>query len=89
MPPALIPPAVLLLLLPISHGLWNLLPELRFLQFPWRWLVVLEAPMAIFLAAAVWPTTRTRRIAVVLVCSACFLGLTFLAARCWFQACDD
>jgi len=88
-PPALIPPAVLLLLLPISHGLWNLLPELRFLQFPWRWLVVLEAPMAIFLAAAVWPTTRTRRIAVVLVCSACFLGLTFLAARCWFQACDD
>jgi len=88
-PLALIPPAVLLLLLPISHWLWNLLPELRFLQFPWRWLVALEAPMAIFLAAAVWPSNRRRRIAVTVACSACFLGLTLYAGFTWFQACDD
>ena len=30
-------------------------PKLRFLQFPWRWLVALEAPMGIFFAAAIWP----------------------------------
>ena len=54
-PLALIPVAVLLLQLPISLPLWNLLPKLRFLQFPWRWLVVLEAPLGIFFAAAIWP----------------------------------
>ena len=56
-PLALIPLAVLFLQLPISLPVWNLLPKLRFLQFPWRWLVVLEAPMAIFVAAAVWPSS--------------------------------
>jgi hypothetical protein len=40
---------------PLACLLWNLLPKLRFLQFPWRWLVVLEAPMGLFFAAAVWP----------------------------------
>jgi hypothetical protein len=44
-PLALIPVAVLLLQLPFTLPLWNLLPKLRFLQFPWRWLVVVEAPM--------------------------------------------
>ena len=55
LPLALIPAAVLVLLLPFSQPVWNLLPKLRFLQFPWRWLVVVEAPMAVLFAAAVWP----------------------------------
>jgi len=54
-PLAVIPAAVLVLLLPFSLPVWNLLPKLRFLQFPWRWLVVVEAPMAVFFAAAIWP----------------------------------
>ena len=53
---ALIPVAVLLLQFPLSLPVWNTLPKLRFLQFPWRWLVVLEAPMGIFFASAVWFT---------------------------------
>ncbi len=48
LPLALIPVAILFLQFPISQPVWNALPKLRFLQFPWRWLVVLEAPMAIF-----------------------------------------
>jgi hypothetical protein len=91
-PLALIPAAVLFLLFPVSHQLWNLLPELRFLQFPWRWLLTVEAPMAIFLAAAVWPRDSARcwrRVAVGLVCSAVFLAITSYAARSLYQGCDE
>jgi hypothetical protein len=89
LPLALIPAAVLFLLLPISLPVWNALPKLRFLQFPWRWLVVLEAPMAIFLAAAVWSTRHWRRVAVAAVCAAFFLTATWAAGQLFFQVCDD
>jgi hypothetical protein len=99
-PLALIPLAILFLQLPISLPVWNLLPKLRFLQFPWRWLVVLEAPMAIFAAAAVWPRGRTgelprqsarlwRQIAVVAACAVIFAGCTFASGLLFFQVCDD
>jgi hypothetical protein len=52
-PLALVPLGALFLLLPISLPVWDLLPKMRFLQFPWRWLVVLEAPLGIFVASAV------------------------------------
>lgn len=87
LPLSLIPPAVLFLQLPISLAVWNLLPKLRFLQFPWRWLVVLEAPMAIFFAAAVWPVRRGRQVVVAAVCAALFFAATLFAARSFFQAC--
>jgi len=89
---ALIPIAVLLLQLPISLPLWNLLPKLRFLQFPWRWLVVLEAPMGLFFAAAVWPGVSARRwlrMAVPAVCAILFFASTAIAAVYFFQPCDD
>jgi hypothetical protein len=91
-PLALIPLAVLFLQLPLSLTLWNLLPKLRFLQFPWRWLVVLEAPMGLFFAAAVWPGDPARRwirVAVATVCAALFLASTAIAAVYFFQPCDD
>ncbi len=74
-PLALIPVIVLFLQFPFSLPIWNILPKLRFLQFPWRWLVVLEAPIGIFFAAALWPTRRWLRIAAVAAaCSAIFLS---------------
>jgi hypothetical protein len=88
-PLALIPLAVLLLQLPLSLPVWNLLPRLRFLQFPWRWLVVLEAPMALFFAAAIWPTRRWLRVAVVALCAAFFMAATAFVAKDFYQACDD
>jgi len=91
-PLALIPIAVLFLQLPVSLALWNLLPKLKFLQFPWRWLVVLEAPMGIFFAAAIWPRVgarRWQRVVMPAACSALFLGSTAVAAAYFFQPCDD
>jgi hypothetical protein len=86
---ALVSCAILILQLPISLPLWNVLPKLRFLQFPWRWLVALEAPMGVFVAAAVWPFSRSRRLWLIGGCATAFLGLTFVAGRFFFQVCDD
>ena len=88
----LIPVAILVLQLPVSLPVWNLLPRLRFLQFPWRWLVALEAPMGIFLAAAVWPgplARRWTRIAAGTGCAGAFLAATAMAGVLFFQVCDD
>ena len=41
-PLALIPVVILFLQFSISLPIWNALPKLRFLQFPWRWLVALS-----------------------------------------------
>jgi hypothetical protein len=87
LPLVLIPPAVLILLLPVSLPVWNLLPELRLLQFPWRWLVVLEAPMAICFAAAVWPGRRTLRVPLIAASAALFVTVSLAASHWWFIEC--
>jgi hypothetical protein len=89
MPLALMPVVILLLQFPISGWLWNLLPEMRYLQFPWRWLVVLQAPMAIFFASAVWVSRPRIRTVVVAACAAVFVAATAFAGWNFFQFCDD
>jgi hypothetical protein len=86
-PLALIPIVVLFLQFSFSRPLWNLLPELRFLQFPWRWLLIIEAPMAIFLASAFWPRGKGmwRRAIFSLSSAAVFAGLTACAGKYLFQ----
>jgi hypothetical protein len=89
LPLALIPPVALFLQFPISLPVWNLLPKMRFLQYPWRWVLVAEAPMAIFFAAAVWPGSAARRWrqgAVVAVCAVFFVTATACAARSFLRA---
>ncbi len=85
-PLATIPAAVLLLQLPISLPLWNALPKLRFLQFPWRWLVAVEAPMALLLAA-LWPRGRRARIWVVAGCAVYFVASSITAGVFFHQHC--
>ncbi len=41
------------LMLPPSAFLWRHLPKLRFLQFPWRWLMPLDFALVFFVAAAI------------------------------------
>ncbi|HEY6488152.1 MAG: hypothetical protein WCC26_16160 [Terracidiphilus sp.] len=71
-PLALIPVAVLLMQLPVSEPLWRTLPGLRFLQFPWRWLVLMNAPVAVFFAAAVWVTPLRGRVPILAGCAILF-----------------
>ncbi len=61
--------AAALLMLPITLVFWKYLPELRFVQLPWRWLLCLNVPFALFLAMA-WRRWLTR----LLIC-AVMLGL--------------
>jgi hypothetical protein len=86
-PLAAIPVVVLFFSFPLSRPLWVLLPEMRFLQYPWRLLEAVEAPMAIFVVAAIWPATRRARIVVLSVCAAWFVASTFFAGTYFFQAC--
>jgi hypothetical protein len=90
LPLAVVPVGVLMLQLPVSHPVWILLPKLRYLQFPWRWLVALEAPMGVFLAAAVWPQKgRWQRWLVGAVAATAFAGCMLHARQEYFQACSD
>ncbi len=86
-PLAAIPVAISFFLFPVSRPLWHLLPEMPFLQYPWRWLEAVEAPMAIFFVAAIWPSGRRARLALLVVCSAAFLAATPSASRYFFQVC--
>jgi len=86
-PMAVIPAAILFLLLPISQPIWTWIPYLRILQFPWRWLVVLEAPMAIWFALAIWSDRRSARVPVIAASAVLFAGISILAQKWWWTEC--
>ena len=75
-PLALIPVVVLLMQLPLSEPAWKWLPALRYLQFPWRWLVLMNAPLALFFAAAVWVNPLRGRVSLAAVCALVFFVST-------------
>jgi hypothetical protein len=85
---ALVPAAILFLQFPVSLFLWNAVPRLRMLQFPWRWLVVLEAPMGILFAASLWPMKRWRKICLAIACAVLFAGAAFATRYLFLQSCD-
>ena len=86
---AVIPALILFLQFPISAFVWNALPKLRFLQFPWRWLVVLQGPMGIFFASAIWVARVRWRLLVLSVCAVFFFAVTGVAGYLFFQSCDE
>jgi len=42
-----------LLMFSISNAAWIMLPKLRFMQFPWRWLLCMGVPLTLFVTIAV------------------------------------
>jgi len=88
LPLALLIPILFVVQLPISAPLWNLLPKLQFLQFPWRWLVVLGIPFAIFLAAATPLSSRAARRWSALVWTVILATIAVAATLLFVQFCD-
>jgi hypothetical protein len=78
--------AATLLMFRVTAILWNVLPELRFVQFPWRWMSILAVAFAVFVGAAVSRHLGWLVAAVVLV----ILGGTgvFLAKHGWWDGND-
>jgi hypothetical protein len=83
--------ASVLLMLRVSNPLWILLPKLRFVQFPWRWMSVPALAFAVFAGAALsrriaqwyWAAGMIAILAVVLVGSA-----TYMVRHTWWDAED-
>ncbi|PYT61411.1 MAG: hypothetical protein DMG35_09410 [Acidobacteria bacterium] len=81
--------AATILMLRPSSILWTLLPELRFLQFPWRWMAILAVPYSYFGAAAIARRRGTwvwSAVGMVVLASAG--TATFLVHQAWWDT-DD
>ncbi len=83
--------AIVFLQFRFSEWLWRTLPELKYLQFPWRWLLVLAIVGAALAGLAIRHEQTTRqavaRRAAILLALAC--GMAALSAIVFWQPCDD
>ena len=80
-------PLILLLQLPVGDVIWKHTPHMKFLQFPWRWLVALSL-VACVLAGMTLDKTRVKARAawvLLLIIAAMAIGGGLL----FFQPCDD
>ena len=78
------------LMLRISNILWEALPQLRFVQFPWRWMSILAIPFAVFISAAIvqkrargYSAAAMIAVLAVLACTA-----TYMVRRTWWDSED-
>ena len=81
--------AATILMLRPSSILWTLLPELRFVQFPWRWMAILALAYSYFGSAAIAGRRGTwvwSAVAVVVLASGG--TATFLVHQAWWDAND-
>jgi hypothetical protein len=79
--------AITLLLFPFSEIAWLLLPKLRFMQLPWRWLLCLNVIFALL-----FPLAWRRRVPRILICVAMLLVLAagwLLVQPPWWEKTRD
>jgi hypothetical protein len=86
---AILIPLLFVLQFSFSAPVWNLLPELQFLQFPWRWLAILGIPFSIFLAAATPMATHRARVVSVIVWTIALIAFAGAGSLLFFQYCVD
>jgi hypothetical protein len=78
--------AITFLLTPLSAPIWHHLPELRFLQFPWRLLAILAPTLSLAIALALSPLKLKPAITAAL-CFAIAAALTWPAYHFFQQRC--
>jgi hypothetical protein len=78
--------AVILMIRP-SAFFWALLPKLRFVQFPWRWMAILAVPYAYFFAGAIAEGRRKWLWVVALILVSASTA-TFLLRHAWWDSED-
>lgn len=72
-----------LLMLPFTGFLYRLLPDLRFLQFPWRWMLIVSVAYAMFLVSSI-TSFRGKAGILALVFAVLIGGADYaLQPRCW------
>jgi hypothetical protein len=72
------------LMLRPSAIVWQLLPKLRFVQFPWRWMSILTVPLVYFLAAA-FSRRRFRWLWVIAASALIISSAAFLTRHTWWD----
>jgi hypothetical protein len=85
--------ALFALQLPWSNAIWRLAPELKFLQFPWRWTLILSIAFALSLGAAAIirspplsePKFRVHGIAILIAA----IAAVSLGSWLFWQPCDE
>jgi hypothetical protein len=78
-------PVILLLQLPASEVVWTHAPHLKFLQFPWRWLMALSVVGSMLAGLAVVLQARWRVVLAGMAIAALAIGSSLI----FFQPCDD
>ena len=76
-----------LLMFPVSGLAWQFAPKLRFVQFPWRWLLPLGVSLAFFLGETV--DSSRHRLVVALACVASLAGTGVWIAFATYWDSDD
>jgi hypothetical protein len=69
------------LMFPVSVAIWRALPELRFVQFPWRWLFPMCAAAAVLVSFALVQSKRRRILLPVLGFALLALDATIVYAK--------
>jgi hypothetical protein len=79
--------AAMLLMFPFTLVAWEYLPKLRFVQLPWRWMLCLNVPFTLLLAAA-WRRWRSRALACLLMMAALVFVWHRVQVPWWDNAAD-